>query len=63
MRVNDFEYDFKLLLRTVVDEALGLRSTALFNPAYEVVDAGRVHFPLEVRALLALVCVIPATLG
>ena len=63
VRADDLEGDLKLLLRTMAKEALRLRSTALFDPAYEVVDAGRVHFPLEMRALLAPGCVVPATLG
>jgi len=63
VRVNDLENDFKLLLRTVVEETLRLRSAALFNPVYEIVDTSSVHFPLEVHALFKFVGVIPASLG
>ena len=63
VRAYDFEGDLELLLRPVVEEALGLRSKALLNPAYEVVDAGRIHFPLEIHALFTPGCVVPATLG
>ena len=47
----------------MVEVTLRLRSAALFNPVYEIVDAGRIHFPLEVCALFKFVGVIPATLG
>ena len=63
VRAYDFEGDLELLLRPVVEEALGLRSKALLNPAYEVVDAGRIHFPLEIHVLFTPGCVVPATLG